>query len=199
MGRIRISILAFGLLLTSACSAPGAVRSAEADSLELRGPGGVIEDEGGERPLSPRVLASWIIRQTSQRPGGLLLLVLWRGEPGWYENLPHWMFGCSVASHDVISAAGAIEEQWLKLRCNPGNERQDLMTFYPMTRTLEFQGRTLALGEDNVVFVDRVRIEGTRLQGEIVGTARVDVPPSTRSPEMETVLRTIPTLQEFVR
>jgi hypothetical protein len=133
--------------------------------------------------LSPAVVVSWIIEPQPDASEHVRLIVLWRGTPGWFMRP-----GGSTAtdgssagqSHHVITQGGV----------------RLTLDYDPSARVATIQGRSLALGQDNVVFVDDVdSAAGPR----VTGTGRVPRALPGSAGQIGLVLRKSPEVVAFLR
>jgi hypothetical protein len=97
---------------------------------------------GGKGGISPVVVAEWF----THRVGGveqLELLILWRGTPGWFLQPGTYAdSGGEPGGHNTWMKLGSIEVS---------------MAFDDASRRIRIQGKeAIALGKDNVLFVDDV-------------------------------------------
>lgn len=132
--------------------------------------------------LSPRVRATWFAEGRDDT-ADLLLLVLWRGTPGW-QNAPHHGSG----QLPPRSSEGAPERRGAVPSPIVHTTRIGTVEFgidFDLdSRTVRLIGEEVALGDRNVILVDR--IDGAGGPPRIVSVLRIDPRlPMVRRPEPE--------------
>jgi hypothetical protein len=145
----------------------------------------------GANPVSPAVVASWIVGVPAEGTPRLQILVLWRGKAGWFLE------GQSggMTSGGGGSSAGGRRETIVQNSSYGSRQLALEFTVDSDTRTLRLQGREVPLGVDNVVLMDDVDgPDGPTL----VGTRLVD-PEMTEAYRLDEVLRRSPELVAFLR
>lgn len=136
--------------------------------------------------VSPVPLMTWVTRFGHDGVHALDLIVLWRGEPGWFMRRTSRSAsggGSAGVFHSTIRYGG------LELQ----------VTFESVTRVADVQGKRVELRDANVILVDDV---GTAAGPRIVGTLRIDpaMTPSGDGPlRMEEVLRRSSEVVSFLR
>jgi hypothetical protein len=124
----------------------------------------------GATLLPPRVAASYAYEFPDGGTPVAALLVLWRGQPQWYQGRGEvGSAGTSREFSMLPPAAGAPrllehEGDWNGIKLS--------FRFDPATDTALVAGQAVALGGGNVVLVDR--IDGVGGAPVVVGTASVD-------------------------
>lgn len=179
----RLSVLVTAAVLTLATASAQKQQSHEATSI-------------ASWPLSPAVMVTRITRSEatlpphrppSPPPSGpvtLVLLVLWRGEPGWFLNRGH------SAERGGGDSSGRVNVQ-----LEQGGQNLEL-TLDSERRVVTIAGKEVALGSANVVLVDRVDVPG----GPIVSsTGSVDPVIDAAPSELYAVFRGAPDLIPFLR
>ena len=142
----------------------------------------------GSAIASPVVVASWI---TSTAPAGgekLDLLVLWRGTPGWFK--PTNGRKSAQGGSSPASVTGGPIRQSLRF----GDVDLEIL-FDARARVAQIQGRTVSLGNDNAVLVDKIN-ESNGFQ--VVKTASI-APQSPGLPfRFDDIFRRAPELFDFL-
>ena len=125
---------------------------------------GLVTVEG---VLSPTVFATGYARAEGGVAREVVLVVLWRGKPGWTEGPIH---GTSVPFDASPSELRTARRDLLEAgyRIGPVNLT---LSFNPASRSIRVQDQEVNLGEDNVVLVDSV--DAAR-SFRVVGTLRID-------------------------
>jgi hypothetical protein len=116
-------------------------------------PQGTIATSSATQPASSVALVSWVTRYSHDGMHALELLVVWRGEPGWFlrSGPRSSSAGGSGSSFHSTSQFGDVA-----LR----------LDFDSATHVAEIQGQRVDLGDSNVVLVDNVdRLDGLRISG----------------------------------
>lgn len=133
---------------------------------------------------------SWITSFDAHRKEKLELLVLWRGAAGWYANPSEQNRSAGGSS----STAGPTVQPMTQ-RLSFGTVVVTL-SFDPRVRTLQIQGRDVALGTDNVVVVDNV----DDMNGlHVVKTSSVAAYSSGSSLRLDDVFARSSELRAFIR
>lgn len=149
-------------------------------------PPGVMATASATQPVSPVALMTWVTRYGGDEVHALDLIVLWRGDPGWFLQ------GTSRS----IRTGGSADAFWATIRY-AGRELQ--LGLDSARRLADVQGIQVELGHANVILVDQVdTADGPR----VVGTLRIDpdVPHSADGhPRVESVLRRSPAVIAFLR
>ena len=133
------------------------------------------------RVLSPSVVASWFAERAAPGSEQLRVLILWRGEPGWFLR------GGSMSDREVAgrlhrtisygSITLTVEYDWAQ-------------------RTVAIAGKPVMLGDQNVVLVDRV----DQPSGAVVtGTARIDPQLPGSGTQIGIALQPYPALVSYLR
>ena len=132
--------------------------------------------------VSPSVIASAVA--TGTHTGARLdLLVLWRGSPAWF------MKGSGQRS------SGGGNECTVRVSLSRGDLTFSL-ALDRTTRVLEIQGKTVSMGQDNVVFVDKVDSpEGP----QVVKTLTIDPVLTEPLIRIQSVLRRSPEILSFLQ
>jgi hypothetical protein len=147
-------------------------------------PPGVTATQSATQPVSPVALITWMTRYGSDGVHTLDLIVVWRGNPGWF------MRGSQQSSGG--GSAGTVRQT---LRYG---DLQLEVAFHSTKRTADIQGKVVELGDANVILVDHVdSVEGPR----VVCTLRIDgeVPSDNGRARVEPVLRRSPEVISFLR
>lgn len=149
-------------------------------------PPGTMATSSATQPISPVALVTWVARYGADGARVIDLLVVWRGAQGWYSKGTRQGTsggGSGGSFHTTIRYGG------LDLQLDYNSE----------TQTAQIQGKTVKLGDANVILVDDVDgASGPR----VAGTARVepDLPLGpTGYPRVEAVLRRSPEVVAFLR
>jgi hypothetical protein len=133
------------------------------------------------------VVVSWIIDGVQKEK--LRLLVLWRGKPGWIVTAPDRTR--AAAGSSPADVTGGPITQHLDF----GSVSLTLL-FDARTNTVQIAGRRVALGTNNVVFVDDVdRADGPH----IVKTLSLDAGDSASALQIDDLFRRSAELREFLR
>jgi hypothetical protein len=105
-------------------------------------------------------------------------VILWRGQPDWYNRLPFGLGRTPALRSDVAAVPPETEPWYAPVRIEAGGESGVAGAYDLGQHTVRFLGRELTLGADNVLLVDRV--DGAGGPPHIVGTARISatVPPA---------------------
>lgn len=144
----------------------------------------------GSGVVSPSVVATAIVEFPSPERARLLLLVLWRGAPGWMSKS-----GATGSGGSSRGSGRPADDLPLFHEIRYGDVTLTL-SFRPLARTLTIDGNAVALGpDDNVVLVDRV--DGAA-GPSILRTLHIDpdaVPIATQGPSAMPIVRT----QDFIR
>jgi hypothetical protein len=164
--------------------------SARADSfLKAREDSAYISSYRGGS-LGRRVRADYYTRRRGREPVELYYVILWRGQPGWFER-PGAFVGASANS--------AWAGPW-----DRGHRRTVGFAGGPVSweydeigRVLRILGREIVLTTDNVVLVDRV--DGVGGEAVVVGTARVARHHASPRIDLDALSRGSPEIQRFVR
>ena len=121
-------------------------------------PPGTTATSSATQPASSVALVTWITRYGHDGVHALELLVVWRGQPGWFtRGGPRTSSGGgSGTSFRSTSRYGDIE---LQLGLDSG------------AHTADIQGKRVELGASNVILVDNVDIPNG---AKVVGLRRVD-------------------------
>ena len=146
----------------------GLVRNAVATSLlwtAVQGPpplrmppAGRTATQSATQPISPVAVMTWMTRYGSDGVHTLDLIVVWRGNPGWFMR----------GSHQSTSGGGSAGTVRQTLRYG---DLQLEVAFQSTKRTADIQGKVVELGDANVILVDHVdSAEGPR----VVSTLRID-------------------------
>jgi hypothetical protein len=137
------------------------------------------------QPVSPVALATWKTRYDHTGQHTLDLVVVWRGQSGWYLR-PGPRRSSGGSSETTFSATSEYGGVVLQLR------------LHVAPRVAEIQGRRVDLGDNNVVLVDSVDEPGTT---QVVSLLRIDsvVPSRGTSPDIEAVLATSAEIVSFLR
>jgi hypothetical protein len=128
---------------------------------------------------------TWMTRYGSDSVHRLDLIVVWRGNPGWFMR----------GSHQSTSGGGSAGTVRQTLRYG---DLQLEVAFQSTKRTADIQGKVVELGDANVILVDHVdSAEGPR----VVSTLRIDgeVPSDNGRARVEPVLRRSPEVISFLR
>jgi hypothetical protein len=174
---MTIQAICLALLLGLSSDSP---RRSEADA---QGQPRARSSGGATQWMSPSVVATWLTRRVDAGPEQLELLVLWRGDPGWFLRP-----GNEIRSDSRSPTVGRHTIVYGDIRLT--------LDYDHSTRSAVVNGNTLTLGEHNVVLVDEVdvpsgpRVVRTfRVVPEMPGSAGQLSPLLTRSPEIMTFLR----------
>ena len=138
------------------------------------------------QPVSPVALATWRTRYDENDRHTLELVVIWRGQPGWYLKRVGRRTesgGGNATKFNMTSQYGGIEL----------NVEFDLTA-----RVLRVQGKRVDLGENNVVLVDSVDGPGAAKVSSLLRIAP-EVPSIGRRPELEAALASSPAVVSFLQ
>ena len=160
-------------------------------SAETRRPESV-ETSSGSRLVSPAVVATWLVRRVPQGTRELELLVLWRGNPGWFMRA-----GSNESSGSVSSGSAGDESDRgiLVEHLSYGGIVLDL-EFDRSRRTARVQDHDVSLQSANVILVDEV--DGAT-GPQIAGSLQVDPLYPDEPAGIEVVIRRNPELYDFLR
>jgi hypothetical protein len=149
-----------------------------------------VETSSGSHPVSAAVVATWIVRTEPRASPELDLLVLWRGEPGWFMAE-----GAGESRSGTMSATGEDNRGIVVEHLAYGDVRLTF-EFDQRKRTARVQDQEVTLGSANVILVDEVDGEtGPRVAGSLeVDPLYPDTPEDIaviirRSPELYAYLR----------
>jgi len=146
--------------------------------------------ETGSRVVSPAVVATCILRKNPDGTSQLELLVLWRGNPGWFmrsdseESSSHGSVRASVDDKEVFAeqlSYGALRLEWEYDRGK---------------HTLRVQDHDVSVKSYNVILVDEVdAADGAQIAGSL------DVDPSFAGEPagVEAIVRRSPEIYSFLR
>lgn len=137
--------------------------------------------------MSPAVVATWITEQQGDGPVELEMLILWRGNPGWFLRAG----GSSSSGSGVVRGDHRTNHETIVqggVRLTYGYDSQ--------TRLATVQGTTFDLRESNVVLVDDVDAPGG---ARVSGTLRVARSMPGSAGQIGLVLRTSPEIMAFLR
>jgi hypothetical protein len=144
----------------------------------------------GAPRLSPTVFATWYTsRDTAD--ARLDLVVLWRGEPEWHNGDTDVGGSENMCPDSEDRCLGLVHGQF-----RIGDIEFELLYDRP-TRTARILGEELALGDANVVLVDR--IDGVGGFPTIVGVLTVPVELSSLMLDAGALVQSDERLREFVR
>jgi hypothetical protein len=147
-------------------------------------PPGGYASSGSTQPVSPVAMATWRTRYDHTGQHTLDLVVVWRGQSGWYlrPGPRRSSGGGNEAAFSVTSEYGSVV---LRLRLDMA------------PRVAEIQGQRVNLGDNNVVLVDSVDEPGTK----VMSLLRIDpeVPSRGNSPDIESVLANSAEIVSFLR
>jgi hypothetical protein len=147
-------------------------------------PGGYASSSSTQ-PVSPVALATWKTRYDHNGQHTLDLVVVWRGQSGWYlrPGPRRSSGGENETAFSVTSEYGGVALR-LRLEVAP--------------RVAEIQGQRVDLGDNNVVLVDSVDEPGTT---KVVRLLRIDseVPSIDTHPDIEAVLANSAEIVSFLR
>jgi hypothetical protein len=164
--------------------------AAQADSLWKASEDSAYVSRYSHGRLGRRVTADYHTRRRGREPVDLSYVILWRGQPGWFEQRGAFVgpsansawAGPRARGHrrTVAFAAGTVSWEYDEIG-----------------RVLRILSRDIVLTDDNVVLVDRV--DGVGGGPMVVGTARVARHhPSPRN-DLDRLTRDSPEIQRFVR
>ena len=147
-------------------------------------PGGTA-NASSTQPVSPVAMATWKTRYDHTGQHTLQLLILWRGQPGWYL-LPGRRMSSSGGNENGFSETSQFGSVELRLHL-------DLTT-----RVLLVQEQRVELGENNVVLVDSVDVPG---KVKVVSLLRTDPEVSSNGarPDIEAFLAGSAEIMSFLR
>lgn len=171
-------IVAGGLLVSVSAQGPPPPR-------RLPRPG-TTATSSATQVISPVALLTWVTRYGSDGVHVLDLVVLWRGTPGWFlrgSNRRSSGGGSGESFHSTITYGGLDLQLDLQYQ----------------TRVAQIQGKSVQLGDANVILVDNVDL-GDELK--VVNTLRVDpeLPQSDSGyPRVDAVLGRSPEIVSFLR
>lgn len=133
--------------------------------------------------MSPVVMASWMTERSRDGVERLQLLVLWRGTPGWF--LPDGPSGVSSSWSEGRSRQ-TITEGTLRLTLD-----------YDLSKRIAaVDGKPIAMGENNVVFVDDVDAPAGP---HVTRTMSIPRAMPGSAGQIGLVLRTSPEIMSFLR
>ena len=118
-------------------------------------PPGVTATSSATQPVSSVALASWVTRYGNDGVHALELLVVWRGQPGWFlrSGPRSSSAGGSGSSFHSTSQFGGVTMS---------------LDFDSATRVAEIQGQRVDLKDSNVVLIDNVdRPDGLSVSGQL--------------------------------
>jgi hypothetical protein len=138
-------------------------------------PPGRMATASATQPASSVALVTWVTRYGQDGAHTLELLVVWRGQAGWFTRAgPRTSSGGgSGSSFHSTSRFGDVELE---------------LSLDSASRTAEVQGQHIDLGDSNVLLVDEV---GTGAPGKVVAKLRVEpdvVLINERYPDIDAVL-----------
>ena len=155
-------------------------------------PPGRTATQSATQPISPVAVMTWVTRHGSDGVHTLDLVVVWRGNPGWF------MRGSRRGSSG--GGSGDTFRQTIQY-----GDLELEVAFHTTRRTVDIQGKVVDLGNANVILVDHVdsaegpRVVSTlRIDGEVPaddGRARVE-PVLGRSAEVISFLRCDPPMPD---
>lgn len=123
--------------------------------------------------LSPSVEATWVVRESR-----LALLILWRGQPGWFQRQPSGFVDNGI---EQVLVRGVIK---LSQKYD-GREG-----------VVHIQGARTELGRDNVVFVDEVDSTGG---ARVIGHMHIDPAMPGSAAQIGPMLARAPPVMAFLR
>lgn len=146
---------------------------------------GATATSSATQVVSPAALMTWMTRYGHDGVHSLDLIVLWRGQPGWF------MRGTSRSA----SSGGSAGSFHSTIRYG-GLEVQ--LTLESAARVAEIQEKGIELGDANVILVDDV---DTAAGPRVVGTLRIDptVPSGDHPGRMGEILRKSSEVVSFLR
>jgi hypothetical protein len=146
----------------------------------------------GTRTLSRSVQATWIVRGKPDEPWELELLVLWRGNTGWFMRE-----GAGETTGGSMGGSGREGDRGTAVATLSFGEVELKLEFDGNTQVARLHGHEVSLGPDNVMLVDEV--DGPA-GPQIAGTAKVDAQVGEEpSGDIEVIIRGHPELYDFLR
>jgi hypothetical protein len=149
-----------------------------------------VETSSGSHPVSPAVVATWIVRREPRASAELDLLVLWRGEPGWFMAE-----GAGESRGVTMTAEGEDSRGIVVEHLTYGDVRLNF-EFDQRKRTARVQDQEITLGSANVILVDEVDGEtGPRIAGSLEVDPRFPDAPD----DIAVIIRRNPELYAYLR
>lgn len=144
---------------------------------------------GGGLPVSSSVVASYAMQVRESEMEELLILVLWRGRPGWFASAPGQVSGGSSFSsgrtRTMVSRVGGID-----LRLEVEGERQQAF----------IEGRGVDLRTANVFLVDRIdEPDGPVIVDDFFIEAGLPLTPRAGPERILPLLRASPDIIQFLQ
>jgi len=137
--------------------------------------------------VSPSVVAMYVGERVEPGMERLQLLVLWRGEPGWYAR----------TGGGASGGSGGTADGGVRVRHSQGGVELEA-TVDARTESVTVAGQTFDLRRSNVILVD-----GTGGQPTVVGTLGVQtlvaVPPAAAHLERIVNVFALPDIKAFLR
>ena len=116
---------------------------------------GIEATAAGSRVISPAVVETWFATKKPPADSQLVLLVLWRGAPGWF--LGGDRSGSATWVGDTVEQQPRTQYRVVRHRSIFGGRTLNV-EFDPTARVVQVQNTELALNDDNVVLVDHVDV-----------------------------------------
>ena len=146
------------------------------------------------RPLSSTVFASWSLQWSNADGSTMVLLVLWRGSPGWFaRGASGGGAGGGAASSAAGGSGGNYSYQWL----SQGGLTVSI-EFDRERKIVKLLDREVDLTRSNVVLVDRVDAS----DGPTIAGTRWVEPASDGAPaadEIEATIKRSPELFDYLQ
>jgi len=146
-------------------------------------PGGT-STMSGEHPASAVALATWVVRAESDGAHRLKLLVLWRGQPGWWRGPGSGSGGGSGSTIRWTGQHGGVE---VRLELDRA------------TRVAQIQGEQVELGDSNVVLVDDVDALEKVTIAALSRVPREVAPSGAGRPDIDSLILSSPEIMSFLR
>jgi hypothetical protein len=165
-----------GVVIVAACLAVPALSAQQRERLPN------VTSFGSTRVISPTVQITWGTERGADGVEQLLLLVLWRGSPGWFVATG----GTRGSSSSTGASTVSITRGDVQLH----------LEFDTSTRIAVFNGRHIDTRDTNVLFVDHV---DAPTGAQLVGTARIASAMPGSAMQIGPVLQASPEIMAFLQ